>query len=374
MQLGRQDAHPALDLAGRVVGYAELDRAVRAAAATAGPIEPALGDPVDQLITVLAAAHAATAVLVADPLSPLPPVTGLPDRTFLAVVTSGSTGRPRVLLRTADSWERSFPPFTRLTGITPADAVLLTAPLHSTMQLFAALHALWLGATVTDRPERATVAHAVPTTAAELTGLRLVVVAGAALPPRTAQSLASEGIEVVEYYGAAELSFVAIRRPPGGFRPFPDVTVRSVDGLLRARSPYLASGFLAGPLDLDAEGFATAGDLGTVTPEGAVLVHGRGEAAVTVGGQTIVAEDVEAALAAIPGVREAAVVGLPHPRLGELLTAVVVADPPLAQVRARARTLLRGEALPRKWVTVDRLPRTTTGKVARAELRSWLEG
>lgn len=374
MQLARTDDHPALRMSGRTIGYAELDHAVATAAAGAAPIAMAAGDPVDQLITVLAADRAGTAVVLADPGSPVPPVDAVPTGTFLVVVTSGSTGRPRVLTRTASSWVSSFEAFTEVTGIRGDDVVLLTGPLHATMQLFAALHALSVGASVTDDPALATVAHAVPTRAAQLTGIRLAVVAGAALPATTAQTLAGRGIEVVEYYGAAELSFVAIRRPPGAFRPFPGVTVRGVDGLLRVRSPYLASGYLSGPLPLDAEGFATAGDLGAVAADGTVLVHGRGDAAVTVGGQTIIAEDVEAVLESIPGVREAVVVGLPHPRLGELLAAAVVTQQPIQRIRAQARALLRGEALPRKWVVLPELPRTASGKPARAAVLARLIG
>ena len=71
------------------------------------------------------------------------------------------------------------------------------------------------------------------------------------------------------------------------------------------------------------DGFATVGDLAVVGPDGSIRIRGRGDTAVTTGGHTVLVEDVEAALAAIPGVRAVAVVGVPHARLGQLLTAVV---------------------------------------------------
>ena len=70
---------------------------------------------------------------------------------------------------------------------------------------------------------------------------------------------------MVEYYGAAELSFVAWRDRSGPLRAFPGVETDLRDGLLWARSPYLAKGYLSAradrPLRRDSHGWATVGDL-----------------------------------------------------------------------------------------------------------------
>ena len=102
------------------------------------------------------------------------------------------------------------------------------------------------------------------------------------------------------------------------------------DGTVWVRSPYLSTGYPAGrggPLRWDEEGSATVGDLADSDPGGGLLIRGRGDSAVTTGGATVLAEDVERALASLPQVSEVAVVGVPHATLGEILTAVIEPRP-----------------------------------------------
>ena len=150
-----------------------------------------------------------------------------PD-TFLVAVTSGTSGHPRPVLRTAASWTTSFAPLAELAGIGPDDRVLLTGPLHATLHLFAAVHTLAIGAELTDRPSEATAVHAVPVGAGRSARrapagapLRTAVVAGAALPADIADGRPRRGIAVTEYYGAAELSFVAAAPVPGAAAAVP---------------------------------------------------------------------------------------------------------------------------------------------------------
>lgn len=367
-----------------------------------GGVVDVSGRPVpEQLAGVLAAADARIPVLVTDPVHPLPPAVtdpdGLPGDAFLVASTSGSSGAPRAVVRTLASWTASFDAYTALIGLRPGDRVLLTGPLTSTMQLFAAVHAVAVGAVVTDDQRRATSAVCVPaaldTVVAGAPALRTAVVAGARLTDHAAARAISAGITVIEYYGAAELSFVAARRVPGPLRPFPGVQVQIREGELWSRSPFHALGLRgsAGALRTDADGFATVGDLGAVIDgvderdrvpgveetdaELGLVLHGRGDAAVTVGGRTVVVEDVESALAGLDGVTDAAVLGTPHPRLGAVLVAVVVLaaedDPAgdLTAVRRAAAAVLHDEWLPRRWVSVPALPHTSNGKIDRSALR-----
>ena len=389
-------------MAGRTWSYREFaalvgaerrrrDRAGTApVVATGRPIVPALA-------TVFGAAAAGRPVLIGDPSGPSPELGALPAGTFLVVVTSGSSGTPRPILRTAASWTRSFAPLAELAGLDSGDRVLLTGPLHATLHLFAAVHTLALGAELTDRPELATAMHAVPQVLAGLFSslpaaapLRTAVVAGTALPDHLAATASRRGIAVTEYYGAAELSFVAARRYPEPLRPFPGAEVdlrhgasrggappagapphpTSHPGTLWVRSPYLATGYppgVSGPFRRDGAGFGTVGDLADPTPGGGLLIRGRGDAAITTGGATVIAEDVEAALGRLPGIAAVAVVGVPHDRLGQVVTAVVepVSGADLTGLRAAARAVLRAESLPRRWLLADRLPRTPSGKIAR---------
>lgn len=300
----------------------------------------------------------------------------------LVFFTSGSTGRPRAVHRSARSWQVSGPVFTDLTGAGPDRPVCLPGPLHSTLFLFGAWHARSIGAPVIlagEAQEEAAIMHLVPAMLpgvlarrdrGELPALRTLVVAGDRLPPSLGARARGQGLRLVEYYGAAELSLVAARDDDGPFTAVEGVETRLVDGVLQSRSPYQAYGYLGtpegGPLRRDAEGWADVGDLAEAVGDGFVVL-GRGDAAVTTGGHTVVVEDVEAFLRGLPGIEDAAVVGPPHPRLGQVLTAVVVGEADEATLRQAVRDLPR-PARPRRFVRRDSLPRTPGGKLLRSDV------
>lgn len=373
----------AIDWAGGRLSFAELAAAIERVD-VGGPVDVTVLALPDQLAGVFAAAAARVPVVIADPANPLPPLASwpraLPADVFLVVATSGSTGSPRAVLRTLASWTSSFKGYTAFAGMSADSRLLLTGPLSSTLQLFAAVHACWLGAAITDDPATATAAICVPALVPRLIGshrpplLGQLVVAGARLPDSVARQALSAGLMVNEYYGAAELSFVAARKWPDPWQPFPGVELRVRGGELWSRSAYRAVGYLGsdGALRTDTDGFATVGDLATTDTDGNLQILGRGDTAVTVGGRTVAVEDVEVAVAGIPGVLEVAAIGVPHSRLGQQLVAVVVlsATAEMAGVRSTARTILHGEALPRRWRQATSLPRTSAGKIDRAAFRS----
>ncbi len=101
---------------------------------------------------------------------------------------------------------------------------------------------------------------------------------------------------------------------------------------------------------------------------------GRGDAAVTTGGHTVVAEELESTIGGLPGVRDVAVVGLPHDHLGQVVAAVVVVDDGVrrAELAAGLRHL-PAWSRPVRWLRTGLLPRTSTGKLARAELAASVE-
>lgn len=297
---------------------------------------------------------------------------------LLHVPTSGTTaGRPRVVVRTVASWRDSFDPFTGVTGITATDTVLAAGP-GSSLFVFARAHAAWLGAQclTADRwrpalAEQATVAHLTPTMLADLLQgpahrIRLAVVAGAALSPAVRDDALERGIDVVEYYGAAELSFVGIGR--GHLEPFPQVEVEERAGVLWVRSPWTALGYATGQTGpfRQVDGWCTVGDRGRVGASG-IHLHGR-DGVVTTGGTSVPVADVEAVLRAAPGVRDAVVLGLAHERLGEVLAAVVVAAD-RATVLDHCRGRLSRQSRPVQWFRADRIPVTAAGKPDVPELR-----
>ncbi|MFI5536332.1 class I adenylate-forming enzyme family protein [Nocardia sp. NPDC051900] len=368
-ELGGAADAPAVDFGGRRFTYRELDRAIERWIAD-NPDEhvydaSALPVP-DALIRVCAAARRGIPVFVENPAA-RPHRTGIPAGAFLLVATSGSTGRPRPLARTAASWYDSFPAFTAITGVGASDRVLITGPLHATMHLFGALHALWRGACVTDDRSRATVVHAVPAVLREVVAacprLRTAIVAGIALDDG---ALAAAGrVDVVEYYGSSEVSLVAARRVPEPMRLLDGVEAEVRDGLLYVRSPYRVLG---------APDWFGVGDLAELGHDRELTVLGRGDCAINVGGTVVVAEEVERVLEALDGVAAVAVIGSPHAVFGETVTAAVQLDgrAGLDEVRSRARRVLAKEAMPRRWVPLPALPRTAAGKVARGELKDLL--
>ena len=321
-------------------------------------------------------------------------------RERLVLFTSGSTGSPRAVVRTHRSWVASLDALTQIIGATPDDVVHLPGPLTSSLYLYGAWHAARLGARVLvadDDASPATLVHAVPGQLARMVSapevwpsLRTVVVAGDLVPAPLRSAARDIGWRVVEYYGAAELSFVAWRDDDGPLRPFPGARLRVRDGVLWVASPYLAEGYLPppgvikhlvppppgvikhsdplpGPL-LTRDGWATVGDLAREVP-GGFEVLGRGSAAVTTGGHTVVAEEVEAALLMVPGVADAVVVGTPDARLGQAVAAVVVLEVAVSrQALDAALRRLPAPARPRRWYFAGALPRTAAGKPDRAAM------
>ena len=304
---------------------------------------------------------------------------GMVGRGDMVVFSSGSTGRPRGIVRTVESWQASVAALSNVTGITQEDRVWLSGPLWSSLFLYGAFHADAVGAQVVfrdDDPVSATALHCVPTQLpgllhrAETGGLplvRLAVVAGDHLEAPLREQCETAGWRVVEYYGAAELSFVLWRDRNGPFRDFPGVETERREGMLWARSPYLARGYLTaqadGPFRLDQQGWATVSDL-VEEVVGGLEVLGRGNSAVTSGGHTVVVEEVERLLRGLPGVDEVALLGVPHPRLGQVLTAVVVGSAVDANLRAAVAGMPTASR-PRRWVHADALPRTSGGKLRR---------
>ncbi len=378
----------ALAFGGGVVRYGELSRAVDAATLPSGdgPVGcPAGADAVALVTTVLAALERGRPVLVGATQAEADRIGDrLPAGTELAVLTSGSSdpsGTPRVVARTSASWLASAAPLAAITGLDARDRIAVTGPLHVSMHLYAALHALWLGASVGDALAGATAMHATPTRLSRVLDdpacPPAAVVAGAAMSASLRSRAAERGIGVTEYYGAAELSFV-LAGPGGELTAFPgvevDLRLGPMGDELWARSPYLAIGVVGGGmLRRDDAGFATVGDLAERMASGFVRVLGRGDAAITTAGATVLAEEVEASIAALPGVAAAAVLGQPHELLGERVVAVVeLADGvALERVVTAARSALSSLELPRHWF-VRAIPRTASGKVARGMLRDEL--
>ncbi|NYH79952.1 long-chain acyl-CoA synthetase [Actinopolyspora biskrensis] len=326
--------------------------------------------------------------------------------------TSGSTSRPKVLARTRSSWWYSFEAFE--VGITGEDTVLVPGPLSSSLFLFGALHAMHLGAGVellerwsadeaAEACSRASAVHLVPSMLAALLAVlerdprararcrvRRFICGGAEPDARLRERLAEAlpGCELVEYYGSAEHSVVALRGSDGLLRPARHVETEIRDGphvvhpggtgTLWVRSPLGFSGRMeSGALTPAEPGFHSVGDFASAHADGGFTVLGRGSATIGSGAELVPAERVENVLRSVPGVADAVVVGTPHPRFGSLVTAVLEVDPsappPVAELRRVARESLSSAQRPRRWLSARALPRTPAGKPARGRIEDQLD-
>jgi malonyl-CoA/methylmalonyl-CoA synthetase len=226
-------------------------------------------------------------------------------------------------------------------------------------------------------------------------GMRLFISGSAPLLADTHRAFAARtGHAIVERYGMTE-TLVNASNPCGGQRiagsvglPLPGVDMRvTVDGkraaddavgMLEVKGPNVFAGYWNDPAKtaeaFTADGYFVTGDLGTIDAAGYVRIVGRAKDLVISGGYNVYPKEIEEALDALPGVVESAVIGIPHPDLGEGVTAVVV--------RARGAGLTEADVLralgdrlarykvPRRVLFIEELPRNAMGKVQKAALRA----
>jgi len=146
-------------------------------------------------------------------------------------------------------------------------------------------------------------------------------------------------------------------------------------GHLHVRGPWIASGYFRseGGEVLDAEGFFPTGDVANIDADGYVQLVDRAKDVIKSGGEWISSIDLENAASAHPGVAEAAVIGISHPRWQERPLLIVVRRPGSEVTGEELLQFLAGRVvkwwLPDDVVFVDSLPHTATGKLLKTRLR-----
>lgn len=314
----------------------------------------------------------------------------LPDEAAWVALSSGSTGNPRLIVRSAQSWEHSFPVLNRLMSLTTDDVFYLPGSPASSLVLFSVAHAASLGARLSGDPDsiaQATVFHGTPSLLRTLlqklesgrpSRIRAALVGGDILDSATRERAENLGIKVLAYYGAAELSFVAIDVDGHGLQAFPGVDTKITDGELWVRSPYRAISYLGdgGALREAADGWVTVGDLAAES-EGRLVIQGRADGAIQTAGATVIPEDVEKALSQFRGVENVVVFGLPSSTIGNLVAAAVVFELHATASMKRAWVhrvlesgLLSNTHRPRVWFEANTLPVTLSGKPARKAIQA----
>lgn len=217
-------------------------------------------------------------------------------------------------------------------------------------------------------------------------GVESVSSGTAALAPDDADRFTARfGVPVLSVYGATEFAgaiagwdlalyrewWTAKRGSVG--RAFRDIALRVVDAESGEPLARDAVGVLeAKGAQLPGDGWARTTDLATVDDDGFVFIHGRADDAINRGGFTIVPSVIEDALRDHPEVRDAAAVGIPDERLGEVpVVAVTVRDPVTPdELRVWLSDRLARYHLPVEIKVVAELPRTPSLKVSRPEVRA----
>jgi len=145
-------------------------------------------------------------------------------------------------------------------------------------------------------------------------------------------------------------------------------------GILRVRAPGMATHIYGGQGREDGDkiraGWIYPGDIASIDTEGFLSIHGRQSDLIIRGGANVYPSEVEAAIAALPGVREVAVIGFETAREGEEIAAFVVVKDGITQadIDAHCRRALTSDKRPREIVILDALPRNTNGKVLKRDL------
>jgi long-chain acyl-CoA synthetase len=235
----------------------------------------------------------------------------------------------------------------------------------------------------------------------DLHSIRYAISGAMSLPAATVDLWESvTGGLLVEGYGMTETSPISVGNPVAASRrpgtvgvPFPSTDVRIVNphdpstdralgepGELLVRGPQVFSGYWGKPDDTDRVlldgGWIRTGDVVVMDADGFITVVDRIKELIITGGFNVYPSEVEEALRQVPGVSDAAAVGLPDGSGGERVVAAVVVegdarlDP--EELRDATRAHLAGYKVPRQVFIVDELPRSMIGKVLHREVRDRL--
>lgn len=347
-----------------------------------------------------------------------------PDDPSDLLFTSGTTGRPKGALTTHRQNLATYWAWSGRTGVTGDDRYLVINPLfHCFGYKAGVLACLLRGATMVLQPvfdvdralraveaERITVLPGPPTIYTELldapgrglfdlSSLRLAVTGAAVVPVALVRRMRAELFpEVLTAYGLTEtcgtvtvcsadddaetvaltagrpIDGTEVRIADGGRHTLP----AGQDGRILVRGYHVMHGYLDDPqataAAVDADGWLDTGDIGHLDARGNLVITGRTKDMFVVGGFNVYPAEVEQVLAGHEAVAEAAVVGVPDARLGEVGRAYVTVRPGTAAEPAdligHCRERLANFKVPREVVVLGALPRNATGKVDKTVLRT----
>jgi acyl-CoA synthetase (AMP-forming)/AMP-acid ligase II len=341
--------------------------------------------------------------------------------------TSGTTGTPKGVVMTHGRTRRVATDWVAMTGLRTGDRYLMVNPYFHMFGLKAGILAsVVAGATMLPEPvfdagralarvatEGVTVLPGAPTLyqslldhperdGFDLSTLRVAVTGAADIPVRLIERIRGElpFSVVVTGYGLSEAGTASATTPEDDpqtvattvGRARPGFEIRIVDGdedvatgdagEIVLRGPSVMGGYLDDPdataAALSPDGWLRTGDLGVLDERGNLRIVGRSKDMFIVGGFNAYPAEIENALLRHPDVQQAAVIGVPDERLGEVGLAFVVTSSTDPEVGARILTWAKDQManykVPRAIELVDALPVNATGKVVKDELRARVAG
>lgn len=331
--------------------------------------------------------------------------------------SSGTTGPPKGAMQSHGSLASNALTLVDAWGFSGDDCLLHALPVYHAHGLFVGVGCTlasgssmrWLPRfdvdDVLDALPHCTVMMGVPTyysrllasprlTAEGCRSIRLFVSGSAPLGPETFAAFERRtDHRILERYGMTETGMntsnplTRERRPGSVGPPLPGIEVRIVDrddrvlaaddpGNVQVRGPNLFLGYWNRPEataeSFTADGWFRTGDLGRLSDDGYLSIVGRSKDLIISGGLNVYPGEVEQVLDGLPGIAESAVIGVPHPDLGEAVVAVAVADEAMAgedALLAALRGELAGFKRPKRVFFLPELPRNAMGKVRKDLLR-----
>ncbi len=333
--------------------------------------------------------------------------------------TSGTTGRSKAAMLSQKNLISNAETLAELWRFTKDDVLLHALPIFHTHGLFVGTNImLMVGGSMIFLPRfdandvvrsmpRATSMMGVPTFYTRLLDddrfcretarhMRLFISGSAPLLEETHKRFEERtGHRILERYGMTETNMNTSNPYDGERRagtvgfPLPGVELKIADpetgetlpdgevGQIEVRGPNVYKGYWRMPEKTKAElrddGFFLTGDLGVIDADGYVRIVGRSKDLIISGGYNIYPKEIELLLDAVQGIRESAVIGVPHADFGETVVGLIVAENDV-EVDLEAVSDEVGQSLarfkqPRKLIQVDELPRNAMGKVQKNVLR-----
>jgi len=331
-----------------------------------------------------------------------------PDDTAVILYTSGTTGTPKGAELTHANLLRNVEASVRLFGLGEDTVTLGALPFfHAFGQTCALNGTVAVGGHLTLLPrfdagraleilerDGVTVFEGVPTmysamlhhpdaATRDVSALDVSISGGAAMPVEVMRAFEERfGCDVLEGYGLSETSPLAcfnrrdrVRKPGSIGIPIDGVQLRvQADGELAVRGHNVMKGYWNRPEAtaeaIGEDGWFLTGDVARVDEDGDFFIVDRKKDVVIRGGFNVYPREIEEVLYEHPAVSEAAVIGLPHPELGEEVGAAVAlkGDATPEELRAFVKARVAAYKYPRHVWIVDELPKGPTGKILKREI------